>query len=46
MLIITEVLNKGESGEISIGICHRNYAAKNHPGWRKNSFGYHGDDGG
>ncbi|XP_022657283.1 SPRY domain-containing protein 3-like [Varroa jacobsoni] len=40
-----EILDPGESCYIAIGIAHRHYSCKQHPGWSKGSIAYHADDG-
>eukprot|EP01134_Creolimax_fragrantissima_P007043 CFRG7043T1 len=37
--------NKGHEGYIGIGLCASSVSLNKLPGWEKNSFGYHGDDG-
>lgn len=37
--------SRGEKGYIGLGFCDRNYRLDKLPGWEKNSFGFHGDDG-
>ncbi|TDL28944.1 SPRY-domain-containing protein [Rickenella mellea] len=40
-----EILNKGQKGYISIGFSIAGVRLNRLPGWEKNSWGYHGDDG-
>ena len=40
-----KIINKGQDGFIGIGLCSGNVALHRLPGWEKESFGYHGDDG-
>ncbi|KAI6182020.1 hypothetical protein M3Y99_01963500 [Aphelenchoides fujianensis] len=40
-----DVLEKGESGFIGIGLCEKNVDINRLPGWETTSYGYHGDDG-
>ena len=40
-----EVVSAGQSGYIGIGLCAHNVNLNRLPGWERNSFGYHGDDG-
>ncbi|KAA8495423.1 Ran-binding protein 10 [Porphyridium purpureum] len=39
------VVHAGQSGYIGIGLCAANVNLNRLPGWERNSFGYHGDDG-
>ncbi|KAL6067333.1 IgA-specific serine endopeptidase [Balamuthia mandrillaris] len=39
------VLNQGLKGYIAIGLTDRNFPLNKQPGWVKQSYGYHGDDG-
>ncbi|GAM23411.1 hypothetical protein SAMD00019534_065860 [Acytostelium subglobosum LB1] len=41
----TKVISKGKDGYIGIGVCPQNMLLSRLPGWEKNSYGYHGDDG-
>ncbi|EGN92672.1 hypothetical protein SERLA73DRAFT_116956 [Serpula lacrymans var. lacrymans S7.3] len=40
-----EITSKGNKGNISIGFMGRDVKVSRLPGWEKNSWGYHGDDG-
>lgn len=40
-----EILDPGKSCYIAIGVAHRQYSSKQHPGWNKGSIAYHADDG-
>ncbi|GAA5906900.1 uncharacterized protein JCM6883_005723 [Sporobolomyces salmoneus] len=40
-----EVLNKGLSGYIGVGLSHRSVSLSRLPGWEQLSYGYHADDG-
>ncbi|GAA5941566.1 uncharacterized protein JCM15063_001623 [Sporobolomyces koalae] len=40
-----EILNKGVSGYIGIGLSHRSVSLSRLPGWESLSYGYHADDG-
>jgi len=40
-----EILSKGQKGHISIGFAAGDVKLSRLPGWEKNSWGYHGDDG-
>ena len=40
-----EILNKGKDGFIGIGVCGGSTSLGRLPGWDKDSWGYHGDDG-
>ncbi|GAA5863677.1 hypothetical protein JCM3774_001211 [Rhodotorula dairenensis] len=40
-----KVLDKGVSGYIGIGLCHRSVSLSRLPGWEDKSYGYHADDG-
>mmetsp|Transcript_12368 Transcript_12368/g.21136 ORF Transcript_12368/g.21136 Transcript_12368/m.21136 type:complete len:457 (+) Transcript_12368:167-1537(+) len=40
-----EIMNAGQSGYIGIGFCASHVNLNRLPGWERNSFGYHGDDG-
>lgn len=40
-----EILEQGESCFIAIGVAHKHYPVKQHPGWTKGSIAYHADDG-
>lgn len=40
-----EILEPGESCFIAIGVAHKQYPMKRHPGWSKGSIAYHADDG-
>lgn len=41
------VLDAGENRILTVGLVDDNYPANNkQPGWEKDSYGYHGDDGG
>ncbi|KAL0950475.1 hypothetical protein HGRIS_007287 [Hohenbuehelia grisea] len=40
-----EIISKGQKGHISIGFAGRDVKLSRLPGWEKNSWGYHGDDG-
>ncbi|KAH8920858.1 SPRY-domain-containing protein [Atractiella rhizophila] len=40
-----EILNKGRSGYIGIGFSTVNVNLARLPGWERESYGYHGDDG-
>ncbi len=35
----------GDGNRISIGLTCKEYPINRHPGWDKESIGYHGDDG-
>eukprot|EP00163_Fabomonas_tropica_P015870 TRINITY_DN28717_c0_g1_i1.p1 TRINITY_DN28717_c0_g1~~TRINITY_DN28717_c0_g1_i1.p1 ORF type:complete len:485 (-),score=81.42 TRINITY_DN28717_c0_g1_i1:181-1635(-) len=39
------VLDAGRDGYIGIGLCTMSVNLNRLPGWERNSFGYHGDDG-
>ena len=39
------IISKGRDGYIGIGLSSRKCASNRLPGWDKNSYGYHGDDG-
>eukprot|EP01133_Synstelium_polycarpum_P014865 gene14865-17578_t len=39
------VISKGRDGYIGVGVCPQNMPLTRLPGWEKNSYGYHGDDG-
>eukprot|EP01102_Stenamoeba_stenopodia_P002199 TRINITY_DN11980_c0_g1_i1.p1 TRINITY_DN11980_c0_g1~~TRINITY_DN11980_c0_g1_i1.p1 ORF type:complete len:423 (-),score=89.33 TRINITY_DN11980_c0_g1_i1:31-1299(-) len=39
------IVNKGRDGYIGIGLSSGTASLARLPGWEKNSFGYHGDDG-
>eukprot|EP01112_Ceratiomyxa_fruticulosa_P020316 TRINITY_DN6886_c0_g1_i1.p1 TRINITY_DN6886_c0_g1~~TRINITY_DN6886_c0_g1_i1.p1 ORF type:complete len:439 (+),score=68.43 TRINITY_DN6886_c0_g1_i1:184-1500(+) len=39
------IINKGRDGYIGIGVCTGSMNLTRLPGWERNSFGYHGDDG-
>jgi len=39
------VISKGRDGYIGVGVCTSNMPLTRLPGWEKNSYGYHGDDG-
>jgi len=40
-----EIINAGQSGYIGIGLSGADVKMDRLPGWEKNSYGYHGDDG-
>ncbi|CAG8602292.1 4487_t:CDS:2, partial [Acaulospora morrowiae] len=40
-----DIINKGQTGIIGIGFCTKTVDLNVMPGWRENSWGYHGDDG-
>lgn len=40
-----EILDPGARGTISIGVAPADYDLSKHPGWGKESIGFHGDDG-
>eukprot|EP00898_Chlorokybus_atmophyticus_P003089 jgi/Chlat1/3781/Chrsp259S03945 len=40
-----KIVNKGHQGYIGIGLSAGNVSLKRLPGWEKQSYGYHGDDG-
>ncbi|TPX34232.1 hypothetical protein SmJEL517_g03082 [Synchytrium microbalum] len=40
-----EIINKGRDGYIGIGFSIADVSTQRLPGWEKNSWGYHGDDG-
>lgn len=40
-----KVISKGRDGYMGIGLSTSNVSLSRLPGWDKNSFGYHGDDG-
>ncbi len=40
-----EVLDTGEKCTIGIGLAPADYPLGRHPGWERDSIGYHGDDG-
>lgn len=41
-----KVISGGSSGYVSIGLAADGFPfARAQPGWRRDSFGYHGDDG-
>ncbi|ELR23232.1 Dual specificity protein kinase [Acanthamoeba castellanii str. Neff] len=40
-----EVVDRGQKGWIAIGLSVFDYPLTHHPGWRRGSWGYHGDDG-
>ncbi|KII86341.1 hypothetical protein PLICRDRAFT_43933 [Plicaturopsis crispa FD-325 SS-3] len=40
-----DIVSKGTKGHISIGFAARDVRLSRLPGWEKNSWGYHGDDG-
>eukprot|EP01132_Coremiostelium_polycephalum_P007435 gene7435-9137_t len=39
------VISKGREGYIGVGVCTSAMPLTRLPGWEKNSYGYHGDDG-
>jgi hypothetical protein len=39
------VLDKGRDGYIGVGVCTANMQLSRLPGWERNTYGYHGDDG-
>ncbi|KYR00730.1 hypothetical protein DLAC_02771 [Tieghemostelium lacteum] len=39
------VISKGKDGYIGIGVCTSQMPTNRLPGWEKQSYGYHGDDG-
>ncbi|KAI5120556.1 hypothetical protein M0805_000284 [Coniferiporia weirii] len=39
------ILDKGHKGHISVGFSHGSVRLSRLPGWEKDSWGYHGDDG-
>mmetsp|Transcript_16510 Transcript_16510/g.28622 ORF Transcript_16510/g.28622 Transcript_16510/m.28622 type:complete len:439 (+) Transcript_16510:62-1378(+) len=41
----TKVVNKGRDGFIGVGFCAGDVSLNRLPGWERNSYGYHGDDG-
>ncbi|KAK3254437.1 hypothetical protein CYMTET_36345 [Cymbomonas tetramitiformis] len=40
-----EIKDKGADGKIAIGFSDADFKLSRQPGWEKNSYGYHGDDG-
>ncbi|KAI8809317.1 ran-binding protein 9-like protein [Cladochytrium replicatum] len=40
-----KIISKGKDGYIGVGFCDRDVSLERLPGWEKNSWGYHGDDG-
>eukprot|EP00053_Salpingoeca_punica_P008988 m.80271 g.80271 ORF g.80271 m.80271 type:complete len:425 (+) comp14838_c0_seq1:238-1512(+) len=40
-----KIISKGREGYIGIGLCSSQASMGRLPGWEKNSYGYHGDDG-
>eukprot|EP00127_Corallochytrium_limacisporum_P002705 Clim_evm14s136 gene=Clim_evmTU14s136 len=40
-----KIVNKGREGYIGIGLSDQHVQLNRLPGWEKNSYGYHGDDG-
>ncbi len=40
-----EVLDRGQSCTIAVGIAPADYPLQRQPGWNRDSIGYHGDDG-
>ena len=40
-----KIVNKGKEGFIGIGLSAANVSLNRLPGWEKDSYGYHGDDG-
>lgn len=40
-----EILNRGKSCTIGVGVASADYSALCQPGWKENSIAYHGDDG-
>ncbi|TKA55790.1 hypothetical protein B0A53_02928 [Rhodotorula sp. CCFEE 5036] len=40
-----KILDKGVSGYIGIGLCHKTVSLSRLPGWEDKSYGYHADDG-
>eukprot|EP00051_Salpingoeca_urceolata_P001624 m.42554 g.42554 ORF g.42554 m.42554 type:complete len:413 (+) comp11555_c0_seq3:227-1465(+) len=40
-----KIISKGRDGYIGIGLCGPQTQTNRLPGWEKNSYGYHGDDG-
>lgn len=40
-----QIISKGRDGYIGIGICTSIMPLTRLPGWERNTFGYHGDDG-
>ncbi|KAI8337545.1 concanavalin A-like lectin/glucanase domain-containing protein [Chlamydoabsidia padenii] len=40
-----KIVSKGEDGYIGIGFCTKKNDLERLPGWDKDSYGYHGDDG-
>ena len=40
-----EILSRGESGALAIGVASRTYPLHVHPGWNPGAIGYHADDG-
>ena len=45
-IFLSEILNEGLDKAITIGIAPSFYEANRQPGWNRNSFAYHADDGG
>lgn len=39
------IISAGSSGSIGIGLAPNDHEEDQQPGWKSNSFGYHGDDG-
>ena len=40
-----EIINTGKDKTIGIGVAGSSYAHNRMPGWNKESYGYHADDG-
>uniref|UniRef100_A0A182UKC1 Ran-binding protein n=2 Tax=gambiae species complex TaxID=44542 RepID=A0A182UKC1_9DIPT len=40
-----KIISKGRDGYMGIGLTHTNFKMNRLPGWDKQSYGYHGDDG-
>lgn len=40
-----KIISKGRDGYMGIGLTAQNFKANRLPGWDKQSYGYHGDDG-
>uniref|UniRef100_A0A182QSV9 Ran-binding protein 9 n=1 Tax=Anopheles farauti TaxID=69004 RepID=A0A182QSV9_9DIPT len=40
-----KIISKGRDGYMGIGLTHTNFKINRLPGWDKQSYGYHGDDG-
>lgn len=40
-----KIISKGRDGYMGIGLTAQNFKSNRLPGWDKQSYGYHGDDG-